>query len=77
MLNRIIIKLIMCKLGLKNGECFRFANQNNKKCFYRFESGELMKYFGKKKKCKSEVSLNFLLSDQCKIIKGELYGYDI
>ena len=77
MLNRIIIKLIACKLGLKKGEYFRFANQHNKKCFYRFESGKLMKYFNEKNKCKSEVSLNYLLSDQCEIIKGELYGYDI
>lgn len=77
MLNRIIIKLIMCKLGLKNGECFRFANQHNERCFYRFENGKLMKYFSEKNKCKSEVSLNFLLSDQCEIIKVRLYGYDI
>lgn len=77
MLNRIIIKLIMCKLRLKKGECFRFSNQHNKNCFYKFENGKLMKYFSEKNKCKSEVSLNFLLSDQCEIIKGELYGHDI
>lgn len=77
MLNKIIIKLIMYKLGLKKGECFQFANQHNPKCFYRFESGKLMKYFSVKNKCRSNVSLNFLLSDECEIVKVKLYGYDI
>ncbi len=69
MLNRIILKLIMCKLGLKNGECFRFANQKNPNTFYSFEDDMLMKHLSETKRCQSEISLNFLLSDKCKITK--------
>lgn len=69
MLNRIIIKLIMCKLGLRKGEYFQFANQHNKHSFYYFEDEKLMKHSGKNKPYKSQVPLNFLLSDECEIVK--------
>jgi hypothetical protein len=69
MLNKIIIKLIMCKLGLKKGECFRFRNQLNRDTLYSFEDDVLMKHLSETKRCLSDVSLNFLLSDKCKITK--------
>lgn len=69
MINKIIVRLIMYKLRLKNGECFRFSNQKNPNTFYSFEDDVLMKHLSETKHCLSDVSLNFLLSDKCKIKK--------
>lgn len=66
-MKRLVIFLVRKRLGLKNGEEFRFVGQKTKDIYY-FTSTELRKeMFGTE--VKSNVSLNYLLSDECKIKK--------
>lgn len=69
MINKLIIRLILFKLKLRSNDYFQFDNQINKDTFYYFEDGKLMKLYGKGRCKKSEVPLNFLLSEECKIVK--------
>lgn len=71
-MRRLIIFLIRKKLGLKRNECFRFANQASSKNFYYFDTDCLMKmhWFGDSYTPReSTCSLNWLLNDDCKIVK--------
>ena len=74
----LIIFLIRQKLGLKRDECFRFTNQSSPENYYFFTRDALMKrtYCERKGKhwwrtTKSRASLNWLLDDECEIIKIE------
>jgi hypothetical protein len=71
MLNRLIIFLIRRRLGIGPSEYFRFTNQKSNDIYY-FDSkqGSLIKLPGfAPHPCLSGVSLNWLLSDECKIEK--------
>ena len=73
-MNRLIIFLVRKKLGLKKGERFRFSNQLNPYNTYYFTDNAVMKHFGRWKgsdDVKSSVSLNWLLDDECEIVKVE------
>ena len=73
-MKRLIIFLVRKKLGLKKGEYFRFANQLNPYNTYYFTDDAVMKHFGRWKgsdDVKSSVSLNWLLDDECEIVKVE------
>lgn len=75
MLRKLVIFLIRKKLGLKKFQMFRFNNQNSYTTRYYFNSASLYKilfytstgqfYYEEL----SGVSLNYLLSDKCKITK--------
>ena len=63
----LVIFLVRKRLGLKKGEEFRFVGQKSKDIYY-FTNSELRKeMFGHD--VKSNVSLNYLLSDECEIKK--------
>lgn len=66
MLKRLIIFLIRRKLGIKTYQAFQFTNQKNKTEYYWFTETNLMKV-EKNKTIDSRVSLNWLLSDDCRI----------
>lgn len=71
-LKRLTVFLIMKKFGLKNNEKFMFTNQKSKTDMYWFDKGVLWKYEKRGHtfvKRKSDVSLNWLLNDKCKIEK--------
>ena len=73
-MKRLIIFLVRKKLGLKKGEHFRFANQVSRYNTYYFTDDAVMKHFSRWKgpdDVKSSVSLNWLLDDECKIVKVE------
>lgn len=68
MITRLIILLIRIKLGLKSHEKFRFTNQKSKTDYYYFDSTSIIKvgaYIARL----SNVSLNYLLSDDCSIVR--------
>ena len=75
-MKRLIIFLVRKKLGLKKGEHFRFANQSSPYNSYYFTDDAVMKHFGRWKgeDVKSSVSLNWLLDDECEIVKVEEGG---
>ena len=76
-MKHLIIFLVRKKLGLKKGEYFRFTNQSNPYNTYYFTDDAVMKHFGRWKApddVKSSVSLNWLLDDECKIVKVEKGG---
>ena len=73
-MKRFIIFLVRKKLGLKKGEHFRFANQLNPYNTQYFTDDAVMKHIGRWKgtdDVKSSVSLNWLLDDECEIVKVE------
>ena len=73
-MKRLIIFLVRKKLGLKKGEHFQFANQSSPYNTYYFTDDAVMKHFGRWKgsdDVKSSVSLNWLLDDECEVIKVE------
>lgn len=64
-MNRLILFLIRKKLGVKKYQYFHFLNQRNKNDRYFFTDECILKdtnYFV----CKSNLKLNFLLSDEAK-----------
>ncbi len=66
---KLIIYLIRKKLGLQMGEFFRFVNQKDKSV-YHFTKHYLVKQLEKSGKCVlSGVSLNWLLNDDCEIVR--------
>ena len=71
-MRRFILFLIRIKLGVKKGQKFRFANQKNKNIYY-FTANELIKMpngYGRVSRFeKSLVSVNWVLSDECRIEK--------
>ena len=73
-MKHLIIFLVRKKLGLKKGEHFRFVNQSSPYNTYYFTDDAVIKHFGRWKgsdDVKSSVSLNWLLNDECKIVKVE------
>lgn len=72
MRKRLIIFLIRRRLGLKLFEDFRFSNQKSKYDRYYFAPDALIKreYCGGiYRECNANVSLNWLLDDECEIVK--------
>ena len=70
-MKKLIIFLVRKRLGLKKGEHFKFANQADKWNTYYFMDDCLMKHvpnLGWERK--SNVSLNWLLNDECEIVKA-------
>lgn len=71
-MKRLIIFLIRKKFGLKKGQHFKFANQTSKTDYYKFTKTRIIKIYNNGCRTKnSNVSLNWLLNDNCKIIKLE------
>ena len=72
-MKRLIIFLVRKKLGLKKGEHFRFTNQSSPYNTYYFTEDAVMKHLswwtGEDRR--SNVSLNWLLDDECEIMKVE------
>lgn len=73
-IEKIVIKLICKKLGLKKYEKFRFTNQNTNDIYYFDDLGlnKTITWCGGKSEgatVKSGVSLNWLLDPDCKIVK--------
>ena len=75
-MKRLIIFLVRKKLGLKKGEHFRFTNQFSSYNTYYFTDDAVMKHLGHwtGEDVKSNVSLNWLLDDECEIVKVEKGG---
>jgi hypothetical protein len=64
--------LVRKKLRLIEYECFQFVSQKSAHNYYYFEEYQLTKVEFRKgacKHCPSSVGLNYLLSDDCKIVK--------
>ena len=71
MLNKVIIFLIRRRLNLGPSECFRFTNQKTTDVYY-FDTKKSALIKKQNKDASEEfsgVSLNWLLSDECEIIK--------
>ena len=65
-----ILKLIMKKLGVKEQEHFQFADQREEFIEYFFTLEALMRYNPETNEIKeSRITLNYLLSDDCKIVR--------
>lgn len=65
-----ILKLIMKKLGVKDQEHFQFADQREEFIEYFFTLEALMRFNPETNEIKeSRITLNYLLSDDCKIIR--------
>lgn len=79
-MKRLIIFLIRRRLGLKLGEEFQFVNQKSDKDTYYFDRDGLNKIeFAGRYEWEfkpSNVSLNWLLNDECEIIKMSWYKSD-
>lgn len=68
-MRRLIIFLIRKRLGLKTYEKFQFANQKSPVDVYYFTETEIRKLEIGRNMILSSVSLNWLLSDECEIVK--------
>ena len=65
-----ILKLIMKQLGVKKGEHFQFADQREEFIEYYFTDEVMMRVDTKTGEVKeSRTTLNYLLSDNCKIVR--------
>lgn len=67
MMKQLILFLVRRRLGLKKLEPFQFTNQKSSAIYY-FGYNGIYKWWHKKLE-KSHVSLNWLLSDNCHIVK--------
>lgn len=67
-MQRLIIFLIRTRLGLKPRQPFRFVNQKSKTDYYYFNDKQLMKVVNHDYTIPSEVSLNWILDKDCKIV---------
>lgn len=67
-MQRLIIFLVRTKLGLKKYQQFRFINQRRKTDSYYFTATKLLKIEGCTVK-ESSCSLNWLLNNECEIVK--------
>ena len=78
MLQLFILFLIRKRLGLKKFESFQYENQKDKEVWYFMGSTEIFKVYPDPESelgssvVRSNVSLNWLLDDRCKIIKKEV-----
>ena len=66
-MRQVIVYLIRKRLGLKKYEEFQFINQKTN-AFYYFTDASIMKHNGIVAK-PSSVSLNWLLNDECYLVK--------
>lgn len=65
-----ILKLIMKQLGVKKDEHFQFADQREEFVEYYFTDDAMMRVDTETGEVKeSRTTLNYLLSDNCKIIR--------
>ena len=65
-----ILKLIMKQLGVKKGEHFQFADQREEFVEYYFTDEAMIRIDTETGETKeSRTTLNYLLSDNCKIIR--------
>ena len=65
-----ILKLIMKQLGVKKGEHFQFADQREEFVEYYFTDEAMIRVDTTTGEVKeSRTTLNYLLSDNCKIIR--------
>jgi hypothetical protein len=70
-MRRLIIFLIRLKFGLRKKEFFRFSNQKTNNYYY-FTSRNLMKWdCATKAYVPSNVKFNWLMDDECEIIRVE------
>lgn len=67
MTKKIVIFLIRKKLKVKTGEQFKFENQKSNAVYWFTKHSILKKFNGSVEL--SGVSLNWLLSRQCKVVK--------
>ena len=78
MLQLLILFLIRKRLGVKKFEYFQYANQRDTEVWYYFGPTRIVKVYpdpdneGLTHHILSNVSLNWLLDDRCKIIKKEV-----
>ena len=68
---RLIIFLIRKRLGLSKYQLFRFDNQKSAHDCYYFSTHGLKKVHANGLITKSNVSLNWILDDECKITPVE------
>lgn len=66
-MKRLIIFLIRKRLGLKKYECFQFVGQKSNAVYYFTEKSVMKQWKGDA--TLSNVSINWLLNDECKITK--------
>lgn len=72
MYDKLIIFLLRKKFKLKKFEGFRFTNQKSKVNAYYFTSDQLLKEDIENGVIRpSNVKLNYLISDNCQIIKAK------
>ena len=70
-----ILKLIMKKLGVKDQEHFQFADQREEFIEYYFTDEAMMRVDTETGEVKeSRTTLNYLLSDNCKIVRVIPWG---
>ena len=68
MTRKIIIFLLCRKLGVKKFQPFRFVNQKSKTDYYMFNRNCLLKWVSIGDGfCRANVSLNWLLDDECEV----------
>lgn len=68
-MKKLAVFFIRRRLGLKKYEKFRFANQRSNTDYYYFTEINLMKN-SSGYTYSSNVRLNWILDDNCKIVKG-------
>lgn len=66
-MKKLIVFLIRKRLGLKLNEKFRFEGQKSKSVYYFTKTNVIKEEYGMI--TLSNVSLNWLLNDECKVIK--------
>ena len=76
MIQVFILFLIQKKLGVKKFEQFQYTNQTETDIWYYIGRSRIIKVYlddeGNTREAHSNVSLNWLLDDRCKIIKKEV-----
>lgn len=73
-MKRLIIFLARRRLGLKTIQLFQFKEQKNKNNYYYFEDDCLMKIEEGVGHVPANVSLNWLLDDECEIVKLDKFS---
>ena len=75
MTKKIVLFLIRKKLKLRELETFQFANQKSLYDYYYFDDCGVVKFDSISHQFVSAgVSLNWLLNDECEIVKYEPYN---
>ena len=71
-MTKIILFLLRMKLGVKKNEIFQFDNQKNKEDYYYVSGNRLNKIMYRKGRIsekRANVSLNWLIDPECKIVR--------